>query len=118
MTLNYMHLADSIPTIQELLDIPISNFITLAENDCDYEGTTEYLILNYLHPLFLKAKADASQQDNPNWRQAMDGQFDDEYQEAAIIGIETLKSMSAWKIFDREDDMNVIRSTWAFKLNS
>ena len=25
--------------------------------------------------------------------------------------------MSAWKVVDREDDMNVIWSTWAFKLN-
>ena len=31
MKLNSMHLADSIPIIQELLDSPISNFITLAE---------------------------------------------------------------------------------------
>ena len=82
-----MHLAYSIPTIAELLDSPISNFITLAANDRGYEGTTKDIIISYVHPLFLKAKAAASQVDNPNWRQAMDGQFADEYWEAAVTEI-------------------------------
>ena len=73
MTLKYMHLADSIPTIVELPDSQISNFINMAINDCGYKGTTEYLIVNYVHTFFLKAKAAASQADNLNWRQAMDG---------------------------------------------
>ena len=82
-----MYLADSIPTIQELLDSPISNFVTLAANYFGYEDTTEYIIVNYLHPLFLKAKASAIQEDNPNWRQAMDDQFSDKYWEAAVTEI-------------------------------
>ena len=60
MTLNFMHLEESIPTITELLDIPISNYITLAANDCGYSGTAKKLIFNYVHQLFLKAKAAAS----------------------------------------------------------
>ena len=56
MTLEYMQLADSITTIAELLDSPISNFLTLAANYCGYEGTTEDIIVNYVHPLFLKSK--------------------------------------------------------------
>ena len=32
MTLNFMYLEESIPTITELLDSPISNYITLAAN--------------------------------------------------------------------------------------
>ena len=77
ITMNSMHLADIIPTIQELLDSPISNFINLAANDCGFEGKGEDLILNYVDALFLKAKAAASQADNPNWRQAKDGKFAD-----------------------------------------
>ena len=96
MTLNSMHLADSIPTITELIDSPISKFITLAANGCGYEGTTQDLIVNHVHPLFLKAKASAIQEDNPNWRQAMNGQFADEYWETEVIEIETLDSMHAW----------------------
>ena len=67
MTLNSIHLADSIPTISVLLDSPISNFITLAENYCGYSGTIEDLIIKYVHPLFLKAKSAAIQEDDPNW---------------------------------------------------
>ena len=100
MTSNSMRLADSIPTIQELLDSPISNFITLAANDCGYEGTTEDIIVNYVHPLFLKSKEDASQADNTNWCQAMDSQFTEEYWEAAVTEIENLESMSVWKVVD------------------
>ena len=116
MTLNSMHLADIIPTITELLDRPISNFIPLAANYCGYEGTTQDLIVNYLHPLFLKSKASASQEENPNWRQAMNGQFADEYWGAAVTDIETLEYMHAWEVFEQESEMNVLKSTWAFKL--
>ena len=69
-----------------------------------------------MHPLFLKAKADASQEDNPNWRQAMNGQFADDYWEAVVTDIETLESMHAWEVVERESEMNVLKSTWAFKL--
>ena len=56
MTLNSMHLEYIIPKISELLDSPISNFITLAANDCGYSGIIEDLIINYVHSLFLKDK--------------------------------------------------------------
>ena len=89
-TVNLMHLDDSIPNIKELLDSPISRFITLDANDCGYSGTSEDLMVNHVRPLFLKAKAAASTEYNPNWHQAMNGQFDDEYWEAAVTEIETL----------------------------
>ena len=94
------------------MDSPISNFITLAANDCGYSGTSEDLIVNHFHPIFLKAKATASAEDNPNWSQAINGQFADEYWEAAFTKIETLESMKAWEVVDQQDDMNVLRSTW------
>ena len=56
-------MADSIPTIMELLDSPILKFITLAGNKCGYEGTTQDLMVNYVHPLFPKAKAAAGQEE-------------------------------------------------------
>lgn len=68
MTVNLVNLDDSIPTIKELLDSQISKFITLAANDCGYSGTSEDLVVKYVHPLFLKAKAAASAEENPNWR--------------------------------------------------
>ena len=111
MTLKLMHLADSIPNITELLDSPISRFITLAANDFIYEGTNQDLIVNYVHPLFLKAKAAVSQEDNPNWRQAMNGQFADEYWGAAVTDIETLESMHGWEVVQLESEMNILKST-------
>ena len=79
MTVESMHLDDSILTIKELLDSPIYKFITLAANYCGYLGSSEDLIVNHVHPLFLKSKAAASAKDNPNWRRAMNGQSSDEY---------------------------------------
>ena len=109
MTVNSMHLDNSIPTITELLDSPISMFITLAANDCGYSVTSEYLIVNHVHPLFLKDISEASGEDNTNWRQAMNSQFADEYWEAAVTEIETLEFMKAWEVVEQQDDMNVLR---------
>ncbi len=90
-------------------------FITLTANDCGYSGTAEALIVNYVHPLFLKAKAVASKEDNPNWHDATTGNFAYKYWEAMRVKIKTLESMVAWEVVEREEDMNVIRSKWAFK---
>ena len=69
-----------------------------------------------MHPLFLKAKAAASQEDNPNWRQAMNGNFANEYWEAAVTDIETPESMHGWEVVQLESEMNILKSTWASKL--
>jgi len=41
--------------------------------------------------------------------------FADDYWKAMEVEIFTLESIDAWEVVDREDDMNVINSTWAFK---
>ena len=66
--------------------------------------------------MFLKARLEASQEDNPSWKQAMNGPFKAEYWQAAVKEIETLESMDAWEVVDREEGMNVIDSIWALKL--
>ena len=60
------------------MEIPLAIFITLAASYCGYEGTTNELIVNWIHPLFLKDHAEASNEDNPNWDQSMNGPFADE----------------------------------------
>ena len=97
-----MSLDHGIPTIAELMEGPLSEYITLAANDCGYSGSTKELIVNWVHPLFLKAKSMASAEDNPNWRQAMEGRFADEYWEAAKIEMQTLEGKEAWTVVDRE----------------
>ena len=105
-----------VPTVEALMACPLSKFIHFAANDCGYKGSRYDLICNWVHPLFLKAKSEASKEDNPSWKQAMSGPFKEEYWQAAVKEIETLESMDAWEIVDRTNDINVIPSIWAFKL--
>jgi hypothetical protein len=102
--------------VEALMSCPLSKFIHFAANDCGYNGTRFELIANWVHPLFLKAKSEASKEDNPSWKQAMNGPFKEEFWKAALKEIETLESMDAWEIVDQEEGMNVIDSIWAFKL--
>jgi len=68
------------------------------------------------HPLAMAVKADsASAADNPSWEEAMNGPNADGYWKAAEIEIDTLRKMDTWDEVDREDWMNVLPSTWAFK---
>ena len=46
----------------------------------------------------------------------MNGKFTGEYWEAAVTDIETLESMPAWEVVEQESEMNVLKSTWSFKL--
>ena len=46
----------------------------------------------------------------------MHGPFQEEYWTAACKEIETLEAMDAWKVVDREGDMNIIDAIWGFKL--
>ena len=79
-----------------------SAVITLAANYCGYSGTSEDLIVNHVHPFFLKSKSAESVEDNPNWRQAMNGQFADEYWEAAVTEIDTLEFMKVWEVVEQK----------------
>ena len=99
----------------EVLNSPLSKYITLAANDCGYDGTAEELIVQYVHPLFLRAHSAASKEDNPGWREATRGKFADDYWKAMEVEIFTLESIDAWDVVEREDHMNIFNSTWAFK---
>ena len=94
---------------------PLVQYITLGDNDYVYSGTTEELIINYIHPLFLKAKPYASKDDNRNWREATTGVFADNYWKAVKADIATLEYMGAWKIVDWDDSMKFIDLTWDLK---
>ncbi len=65
-----LSMTDGIPTVAELMDSPLAKYITLAANDCEYSGMAEELIVNYVHPLFLKAHSAANKLDNPSWKEA------------------------------------------------
>ena len=70
LSLSMMSTTDGIPTVADLMDSPLADYITLAANECGYGGTAEELIVSYVHPLFLKAHSAASKLDNPSWKEA------------------------------------------------
>ena len=65
-----MPVVDQLPTVAELMASTLAKYSTITNNDCEYYDITEEFIVNYVYSLFLKARPDASQEDNPNWREA------------------------------------------------
>ena len=113
--LNAIELRQNVPTMEELLNSPLSCFISFA-NSCGCSGTTQELIVNWVHPLFFKAKADASKADNPNWWEATKSPFANKYWKASVKEIETLEKMGVWDVVDQPEGAYVVDSTWAFKI--
>ena len=105
------------PELIDVLNSPLARYISFAANECGYgEPEIKDLLVNTVHPLFLKAKAAASAKDNPTWWQAMASEHADDFWEAAKAEIRTLEEMDSWTVVDRTSDMNVIGGTWAFKI--
>jgi hypothetical protein len=88
--LQMMLLEDSLPSIADLINSPLSKYITLATNDCGYDGTAEDLIVQYVHPLFLRAHSAASKENNPGWHEATRGNL------PTIIGRQWKLRYSLW----------------------
>lgn len=61
-----MEFRDDAPRVEELMDCPLSCFITFAAKSFGHSETIKVLIVNLVQPLFLKAKAKASKADNLN----------------------------------------------------
>ena len=72
------------------------------------DGTTKNL-----YPLLLATKANAA--DNPNWHHAMNGPDAEGYWKACETEINTLERMYYWDIVNKNDSVNIVPSTWAFK---
>ena len=60
MLLQSMIVGDQFQIVADLMSIPLADYITIVANDCGYGGTSEELIVNDVHPLFLKDKSAAS----------------------------------------------------------
>ncbi len=65
-------------------------------------------------PLAFAAKVNDA--DTPNWNEAMNGPEAEGFWQACIKEIRTLEAMKVWEVVTREDWMNVLPSTWAFKV--
>ena len=86
---------------------PLAKFITF----CGYSGSAKDLIVNLVHPLFLKAKQLQARFDDLTWWEAMCGFFADEYWKATTHEVKTLEVMNAWKVVDITENINVLQST-------
>ena len=82
--------------------------IRIDQNLHPYDGLYEEW-----EPTILSTMANA--QDNPSWEEAMNGPDKKRYWEACKKEIKTLIKMDPWDVVKREDWMNIIPSTWAFK---
>ena len=107
-----MQMELEVPTVEELMASPLAKFIHLAVNNTNYSGSTKDLIANHVHPLFLKAKAQASSEDNPNWNQAMYGDAAAEYWDACKVEIATLEKMESWEVVDIPPGKHILGSTF------
>ena len=96
MTLQIMAVGEKCPTVADIMASPLAKYTTLSTTDCVYCGTEEEFIVNYIHLLFFKDKSAASQEDNPNWREATTGVFSDNYWKTMKADIAILGSMGAW----------------------
>ena len=68
---------DGFPYIDDLVDSPLGRIISLAANDCGYTELVYYSMVEWVHPIFLKAKSAARKEDNPNRWEDMSGPFSD-----------------------------------------
>ena len=66
--------------------------------------------------LGLAAVKSASAADNPRWNEAMRGEHADGFLRASVLEISTLQEMKSWEQVPRTPDLNVLDSTWAFKI--
>ena len=70
--------------------------------------------LENFHPLLLSTKANA--EDNPKWFDAVNGPYAVQFYEAMVTELGTLEEIGAWTKVVRDKTMNVLKSTWAFKI--
>ena len=96
---------------QALSSIDYSNFFaTKVAHAIDLCNGT----LDSFHALLLSVKANA--EDNPTWNKATNGPVSEGFWKAMDIELDILTRKDAWTVVDRIDDMNVLESTWAFKV--
>ena len=96
MALKNVIVEEQFLTVADTLTSPIDNYITLAANNFGCGGTAEYLIVDYVHPLFLKAESSTSEKGNPNCLESTNGPFSDKYWKVMKTDIATLDSMGSW----------------------
>jgi len=94
----------------DIKDERLFGLVLLMNQTMDPDGYT----FEQWDPLILTTVANA--QDTPNWSQAMNGPNKQGFWKACKIEVTTLETKGSWEVVEREVWMNVIQSTWAFKI--
>ena len=103
------------------------SFAALAESIDDQDSRRFFASMDVLQDPFdftidafptfaLAAHKSASSADNPRWHEAMKGPNADGFLRASTLEIATLQEMDAWTQVPVTNMMNVLDSTWAFKI--
>jgi hypothetical protein len=100
------------PDAPSLLTSKIGQYIGVIESS----DSLQSIYINQAHPLILVAKSATSKEDNPTWWQAMNGPYEEHYFKAAKVEIMTLEGKDLWIVVECTNKMNVLPSTWVFKL--
>ena len=85
------------------------NLLSMLNSIDPIQGTVEEW-----NPMALAMKF--HDEDNPSWEMAMNGPNADGFWRAAKQELDTLTKMRVWDIVPRKSWMNVLPSTWAFKI--
>jgi hypothetical protein len=107
-----------VDTVEDLMNSPLSEFITLAVNECIYSGPEITPVCQDVSPAFLNAKTGISKEDNPGWHEAMSGDEAPQYWEAAKKEIATLEAINAWDVVNISSvpkGQRILKSLWTFK---
>ena len=88
----------------------LRNMMAIIREHTDFDHDT----VEWMHPMILGSVANAS--DTPNWAEAMNGPNKQGFCDAMDKELATLEGKDAWAVVDRQDWMNVLPSTWAFKV--
>jgi hypothetical protein len=81
--------------------------------------TDEVYISEVTDPRILAARSSATKynEDNPSWDNATKGPFQAEFWQAMRVELNTLvNEFKCWDLVERLPEMNVLPSTWAFKI--
>ena len=93
------------------------NDLFAAYFEPDLSDDLECYTITNVQPHVLKAANAQNAADNPSFQQAINGPFAEKWWEAMEIEMATLESdLDAWELVTKEDGMNILPSTWAFKI--
>ena len=104
--------AFNVPLLEELMKIPFYLIYNLL-----YESLwSQWMCKRSYCTLGFLTLSESKSYFKQNWWEAMHGPFADDQQKAAVTAVDTLQAMDAQKVVDCTEDMNLLQSTWTFKL--